>query len=78
MFRTERLMPAAACALFILISLTPVYPQEESEALESALAVQNAFEELADKVVNNRAKNGKSWRQKGDELKSTGCHQMTL
>jgi len=36
-------------------------------------------------LPNNRAKNGsqpvkgyKSWRQKGDELKSTGCHQMTL
>jgi len=36
-------------------------------------------------LPNNRAKNGsrpvkgyKSWRQKGDELKSTGCHQMAL
>jgi len=49
------------------------------------MATQQVWEEVAEKAVYNRAKNGsrpvkgyKSWRQKGDELKRTGCHQKAF
>ncbi|HUV56429.1 MAG TPA: hypothetical protein VMV84_04275 [Dehalococcoidales bacterium] len=53
-----------------------------AQHLSPWLTTSQAWEELAQKAVHDRAKNGsrpvkgyKSWRHFGDKLKRTGCHQ---